>query len=83
MNDLEHDLRELFDQRASDVDVPGLAPATVLTRGRRRQVGTVVTGVLACLVALGVAAAAVGQARHPAIIPGGGNGLPARTTAYR
>jgi len=81
MNDLEHDLRELFDQRASDVDVPGLAPATVLKRGRRRQVGTVVTGVLACLVALGVAAAAVGQARHPAIIPGGGNGLPARTTS--
>jgi hypothetical protein len=80
MNDLEHDLRELFEQRASDVDVPGLAPTTVLRRGRRRQVGTIATGVAACLVAVGVAAAAIGQARHPAIVPGG-NGLPARSTS--
>lgn len=81
MNDLEHDLRELFEQRAAGVDVPGLAPKQVLKRGRRRQVGTVVTGVVACLVALGVAAAALGQARHPAVIPGGENGLPERTTS--
>src|SRR5262245_61464523 len=81
MNDIEHDLRELFEQRASGVDVPGLAPKDVLRRGRRRQVGTVVTGVVACLVALGVAAAAIGQARHPAVIPGRGNGLPERTTS--
>src|SRR5512133_83560 len=81
MNDLEHDLRELFEQRASGVDAPGLAPNDVLRRGRRRQVGTVVTGVLACLVALGVAAAAIGQARHPNVIPGERNGLPARTTS--
>src|SRR3954447_15650630 len=81
MNDLEHDLRELFEQRASNVDVPGLAPKAVLHRGRRRQVGTVVTGVLACLVAAGVAAAAIGDARHPALIPGRGNGLPERTTS--
>src|SRR3954471_18634183 len=81
MNDLEHDLRELFEQRASNVDVPGLAPKAVLHRGRRRQVGTVVTGVLACLVAAGVAAAAIGDARHRAVIPGDGNGLPARTTS--
>src|SRR5262245_15575545 len=81
MNDLENDLRELFDQRASNVDVPGLAPREVLRRGRRRQIGTVVTGVLACLIALGVAAAAIGTARHPAVIPGRGNGLPERTTS--
>src|SRR6188472_3315650 len=81
MNDLEHDLRELFERRATDVDVPGLAPKPVLQRGRRRQVGTIVTGVLACLVAAGVAAAAIGQARHPNVIPGEGNGLPARTTS--
>ncbi|HEX3300688.1 MAG TPA: hypothetical protein VHW68_11335 [Actinomycetota bacterium] len=81
MNDLEHDLRQLFEHRATDVDVPGLAPKDVLRRGRRRQVGTVVTSVLACLVALGATAAAVGQARHPAVIPEGGNGLPARTTS--
>src|SRR3954447_1049478 len=81
MNDLEHDLRELFEQRASNVDVPGLAPKAVLHRGRRRQVGTVVTGVLACLVAAGVAAAAIGDARHRAVIPGRGNGLPERTTS--
>jgi hypothetical protein len=80
MNDLEHDLRELFEQRVHDVDTPGLAPTAVLKRGRRRQIGTVVTGVLACVVALGLAAAAVGQARHPAVIPGG-NGLPTRTTS--
>src|SRR3954471_7630943 len=81
MNDLEHDLRELFEQRASNVDVPGLAPKAVLHRGRRRQVGTVVTGVLACLVAAGVAAAGIGDARHRAVIPGRGNGLPERTTS--
>jgi len=80
MNDVEHDLRELFDQRAAGVDVPGLAPKEVLKRGRRRQVGTVVTGVVACLVALGIAAAALGQARRPAVVPMG-NGLPARSTS--
>src|SRR6476661_7682307 len=80
MNDLEQDLRELFEHRAADVDVPGLAPGGVLRRGRRRQIGTVVTGVAACLVALGVAAAAIGHASHPAVIPGG-NGLPERTTS--
>src|SRR4051794_10312733 len=81
MTDLEHDLREMFEQRASHVDVPGLAPKDVLRRGRRRQAGTVVTGLVACLIGLGVAAAAVGQARHPASIPGRGNGLPERTTS--
>jgi hypothetical protein len=79
MNDLERDLQELFERRAAGVDVPGLAPKPVLRRGRRRQIGAVVGGAIACLVALGVAAAAIGQARHPAVIPGG-NGLPARST---
>ena len=79
MNDLERDLKELFERRAAGADAPGLPPRDVLRRGRRRQVGTVVIGALACLVALGVAAAAIGQARHPAVIPGG-NGLPARST---
>ena len=79
MNDLERDLKELFERRAAGADAPGLPPRAVLRRGRRRQVGTVVIGALACLVALGVAAAAIGQARHPAVIPGG-NGLPARST---
>jgi hypothetical protein len=81
MNDLEHDLRELFDRQASSLDTPGLPPKAVLRRGRRRQVGTVVTGVLACIVALGVVAVALGQARHPAVIPGRDNGLPERTTS--
>ena len=54
MNDLEHDLRELFEQRSTDVDVPGLAPKQVLKRGRRRQLGTIVTGMVACLVAIGL-----------------------------
>ena len=79
MNDLERDLKELFERRAAGVDTPGLPPGTVLRRGRRRQVGTVVVGALVCLVAVGVTAAAIGQARHPAVIPGG-NGLPERTT---
>ncbi len=60
MSDLERDLKELFERRAAGVDTPGLAPRTVLYRGRRRQVGTVVVGALACLVAVGVAAAAIG-----------------------
>src|SRR3954467_2959530 len=81
MTDLEHDLREMFEQRASHVDAPGLPPKDVLRRGRRRQAGTVVTGLVACLIGLGVAAAAVGQARHPALIPGRGNDLPERTTS--
>ncbi len=79
MNDLERGLKELFERRATDADAPGLPPRTVLRRGRRRQAGTVVVGALACLVAVGVTAAAIGQARHPAVIPGG-NGLPARST---
>src|SRR3954468_23190622 len=82
MNDLEHDLRQLFDRRASSIDTPQLPPKDVLRRGRRRQVGTVVTGVLACVVALGVVAVALGQARHPRVIPGtNGNGRPERTTS--
>src|SRR3954452_23937108 len=81
MTDLEHDLRELFEQRASHVDVPGLAPKDVLRRSRRRQAGTVVAGLVACLIGLGVAAAGVGPTRHPALIPGRANGLPERTTS--
>jgi hypothetical protein len=81
MNDLEHDLRQLFDRRASSIDTPGLPPKDVLRRARRRQVGTVVTGVLACVLALGVVAVALGQTPHPAVIPGDGNGLPERTTS--
>ncbi len=81
MNDLERDLHELFDQRARDVDPAGLAPESVLRRGRRRQARTVIGGALAGVVVLAVAMAAVGSVQHSAnVTPGGSNDLPVRTT---
>jgi hypothetical protein len=54
MNDLERDLKELFETKSGDVMTTPLAPKAVLKRGRRRQVGTVIGGTL-----MAVAAAAV------------------------
>ncbi len=50
MNDLEQELRELFERKASDVRTPAGAPAAVLKRGRRRQVGTVALSAFTVLV---------------------------------
>lgn len=81
MNDLERELKDLFDERARGVDTPVLAPEAVLRRGRRRQARTVVGGVLAGVVAVAVAVSAVAAVRRPdAVVPAGPNVLPARST---
>jgi len=54
MNDLEHDLRELLETKASDGAVPATPAPKVLKRARRRQVGTVLTALV------GTAAVVVG-----------------------
>lgn len=59
MNDVEHDLRELFERKASSVGgVAPRLPETVRKRGRRRQLGTAfVGGVTALAVVVGSVAA--------------------------
>ena len=56
MNDIEHDLRELFHQRADRIVTAPAAPERVLRRGRRRQLGTVV---LSSLVGLTLVAGSI------------------------
>jgi hypothetical protein len=46
MNDLEHDLRELLQRKAGEARATAGAPQGVMTRGRRRQVGTVIVSVI-------------------------------------
>jgi hypothetical protein len=46
MNDLEHDLRDLFDTRARDASVSPTPSHTIVRRARRRQVATVATSVV-------------------------------------
>lgn len=57
MNDLEHDLRELLDGKARGAGLPSDPEPRLLRRARRRQLGTVVSGVVvvAALVAASVA----------------------------
>ena len=71
MNDLERDLHELFEQRATKVDAPVLAPDAVLRRGRRRQARTVAGSVIAGVLAIAVAVAAFGVVRRPVVPPMG------------
>jgi hypothetical protein len=56
MNDLERDLRELFDSKATRIDVPPAAPEAVLRRARRRQVGVGVAGALGAAAVIALAA---------------------------
>lgn len=58
MSDLERDLRELLDQKAAGAGVPIPDPRLV-TRARRRQLGTAVGGVLVVAALLGGVALAV------------------------
>ncbi len=81
MNDLERDLHELFEQRATKVDAPVLAPNAVLRRGRRRQARTVAGSAIAGVLAIAVAVAAIGVVRRPEKVPLEGPSLPARTTS--
>jgi hypothetical protein len=61
MNDVEHDLRELFDRKASSVGgVAPRLPEHVRKRSRRRQLGTVIAG---GLTAFAVLAGSVGLLR--------------------
>jgi hypothetical protein len=55
MNDLDHDLREMFRRRESDVLAPPETPRSVARRTRRRQLGTVATAVGTAL-AVGIVA---------------------------
>lgn len=50
MNDIEHDLRTLFHERADRIVTAQSAPEQVLRRGRRRQLGTVVLSSLGALM---------------------------------
>ncbi len=66
MNDAEHELRELFEEKARDARTVPAAPPAVLKRGRRRQMGTVAIGATtAVLVAVASVAVlrAVGSGR--------------------
>ncbi len=56
MNDIEHDLRELFRERADRIVVAPAPPERVLRRGRRRQLGTVA---LSSVVALALVGASI------------------------
>ena len=62
MNDLERDLKNLFDDKARDVDAATLAPPSVLARGRRRQARTVLVGGLASIAVVAIAVAGVSSA---------------------
>nr|MDP9327898.1 hypothetical protein [Actinomycetota bacterium] len=55
MNDLDHDLREMFRRREGDVLIPASVPAPLLRRTKRRQVATSLA-VLGTVIALSTAA---------------------------
>jgi hypothetical protein len=59
MNDVERDLRELFEHKASQAHVSVRAPAPVLKRAGRRQVGTVVVSSLTLIAVVAVSIAGV------------------------
>jgi len=75
MNDVEHDLRELFHDRAGSLPVSALAPETVLRRGRRRQVSVVAAGTAMVVVVVAIAAGAI------AIVGSGRTSMPAAPSA--
>jgi hypothetical protein len=58
MNDVEQELRELFDERARDARTAPMPPAALLRRGRRRQIGTAAIGAVTALLVV-VASVAV------------------------
>jgi hypothetical protein len=66
MNDLEHDLRDVFERHAGDIGSSTLAPDHVLRRGRRRQVTTSLGGAVAAVGGIAIAMI-VGASllRHP------------------
>ena len=72
MNDLERDLTSLFQEKASSVEPMPTAPDSVLRRGRRRQVRTVLAGLAGAVAVVVVALLVVGSiAAPPAQVPVG------------
>lgn len=65
MNDLENDLRDLFEERARDVSARTDAPPAVLKRGRRRQVGMALVGAATALMLLAVSFAGLRAIGRP------------------
>lgn len=59
MNDLEHDLKDLFATKATSIDVAPGAPADVLRRGRRREALTAIVGGLGAAAVIALVAAAM------------------------
>jgi hypothetical protein len=60
MNDVEHDLRELFERKASSVGgVAPRLPEPVRKRGRRRQLGTAFVGAVSAVAVVAVAIGAL------------------------
>jgi hypothetical protein len=57
MNDVEHELRELFEKKARDARIGPAPPVAVLKRGRRRQVGTAAIGATTALLVVVVSIA--------------------------
>lgn len=84
MNDIEHELRELFDEKAREARIMPSAPPAVLKRGRRRQVGTVAIGATTAILVT-VASVAVLRLVGPSrsITPGGEGGLGERTATIQ
>lgn len=83
MNDIERELRELFEEKARDARTVPAAPPAVLKRGRRRQIGTVAIGATTAVL---VAVASVSILR--AVGPGrpttpGSDGLGERTATIQ
>ncbi len=83
MTDIEHELRELFEEKTRDARTMPGAPPEVLKRGRRRQVGTVAIGATTALL-VAVASIAVLRAEGPgrATTPGS-NDLGERTATIQ
>jgi hypothetical protein len=74
MNDVEHDLRELFERKASSVGgVAPKLPETVRKRSRRHQIGTALVGAFSAVAIVAVAIGALGVVgRGPdRLTPGG------------
>ncbi|MEX0984723.1 MAG: hypothetical protein WD096_06695 [Actinomycetota bacterium] len=75
MNDLDRELKDLFETKARSVDAGLVAPGAVLRRGRRRQIGIVAGGALG-----GVAALIVAGSLALALLGDGNDEVPSNQT---
>ncbi len=85
MSEVESELRELFERKASEVLAPVGAPAALLRRGRRRQIGNVALSAFTVLaVVVGSVAGLKGVLRGTSSTHlGGGNESFTRTATIR